>query len=235
MPLSTGPLAGPMTDADVVIVGAGPAGATAAAHLADAGRDVVLIDKEAFPREKVCGDGLTPRAVQQLLELGLDAEAAAIPEGWMRSEGLRVHGGGVVLELPWPQLHDFPAHSLTCTRLEFDLTLARHAVKRGAQLWERTEVTGPVWRDHVGATSDDGGAADPRARVAGVSWRDDEGRSGVVRAPVVIASDGAASRFAIGLGIDRRKDRPLGVAVRTYYRSPTSDDTWLSSWLDLQE
>ncbi len=53
----------PVERADVVVVGAGPGGAAAAAHLARRGRDVILIDKETFPRDKVCGDGLTPRVV----------------------------------------------------------------------------------------------------------------------------------------------------------------------------
>src|SRR6201982_2945501 len=56
--------------AEVIVVGAGPAGSTAAFHLAQAGVDVLLLEKTAFPREKVCGDGLTPRAGQQLPALG---------------------------------------------------------------------------------------------------------------------------------------------------------------------
>ncbi len=210
--------------ADAVVVGGGPGGATAAAYLAEAGRDVVLIEKESYPREKPCGDGLTPRAVRELYDLGLIDEAEGRVDGWRRSRGLRVHGGDVALELPWPELDDWPGHSLTCTRLDFDATLARLAAKRGATLWERTEVTGPRFRDG------DGG------RVAGVTWRDAEGREGEVRAPVVIASDGASSRFATTLGLRRRRDRPMAVAVRTYYESPSAvGDEWLSSFLDLRE
>lgn len=210
-----------VTYADVVVVGAGPGGSTAAAYLAEAGRDVVVLEKESFPREKVCGDGLTPRAVKELYDLGLVEEADGTAPGWRRSEGLRVHGGGVVLELPWPELHDWPSHSLTCTRMDFDALLARHAVERGAQLWEHTEVTEPLRRD-------DG-------RVTGVRWRTEDGGEGEVRAPVVIASDGASSRLATALGVTRRKDRPMGVAVRTYYHSPMWEDEWLSSFLELRE
>jgi len=66
------PAGTPITEADVIVVGAGPAGSATAAHLAQAGLAVTLLEKSAFPREKVCGDGLTPRAVTQLVKLGID-------------------------------------------------------------------------------------------------------------------------------------------------------------------
>lgn len=209
--------------ADVAVVGAGPGGATAAAHLAAAGREVVLIEKDSFPREKVCGDGLTPRVVRELEHLGLHAEAAGQPDGWATQRGLRIHGGDVTMELPWPQLDDWPGHGMTCTREVFDERLARHAVDRGAVLWEDTAVTGPVWRNGEGG------------RVAGVAWRDAEGRTGEVRAPVVVAADGAGSPLSKQLGLPRRDDRPMAVAIRTYHTSPRADDEWISSFLDLRD
>ncbi len=72
-------------EAEVIVVGAGPAGSSAAFHLARAGVDVLLLEKAEFPREKVCGDGLTPRAVHQLIRMGVDIGAP----GWMRSRGMR--------------------------------------------------------------------------------------------------------------------------------------------------
>ena len=212
-----------MTHADAVVVGAGPAGSAAAAFLADAGHDVVLIDKDAFPRDKVCGDGLTPRAVKALRSLGLEEEAEGHLPGWDRQEGLRMYGGGVVLDMPWPELEDFPSHSVTATRALFDHTLAKHAVKRGATLWEETEVTGPVY------------LSDSQRRVAGVRYRRDEGATeGVVRAPIVVVADGGSSRFAVEMGLHRDERRPMGVAVRTYYRSPRATMGMMEGFLDLR-
>ena len=88
-------------DADVIVVGAGPAGSTTAYYLAQAGLDVLLLEKAHFPREKVCGDGLTPRAVRELIAMGVDIDAP----GWIRNKGLRVKGRGIQLEMEWPDLH----------------------------------------------------------------------------------------------------------------------------------
>jgi menaquinone-9 beta-reductase len=214
---------GPVEHADVVVVGAGPGGAAAAAHLAARGRDVVLLEKDRFPRDKVCGDGLTPRVVKELLELGLVDEAHGRVPGWATQRGLRIHGGTTVMELPWPELEDWPNWGATATRKVFDETIARLAERRGARLAEGLTVTDPLWRD-----------AGER-RVAGVSWRDAAGATGEVRAPVVIAADGASGAMAKHLGVHRRTDRPMAVAARTYYRSPKADDPWISSYLDLRD
>ena len=119
--------------ADVIVVGAGPAGSTTAYHLAQSGLDVLLLEKTAFPREKVCGDGLTPRAVKQILAMGIDPDPA---DGWIRNQGLRIIGGGMRLELPWPDLACFPDYGLVRTREDFDEILARQAQKAGARLHE---------------------------------------------------------------------------------------------------
>ncbi|MHB1490588.1 MAG: FAD-dependent oxidoreductase, partial [Cellulomonas sp.] len=85
-------------DADVIVVGAGPAGSAAAYYCASAGLNVLLLEKAAFPRDKVCGDGLTPRAVKELVAMGVPLREE---DGWIRNAGLRVIGGGHRLELPW--------------------------------------------------------------------------------------------------------------------------------------
>ena len=82
----------------VLVIGAGPAGAATAYWLARAGHDVVAVEKKVFPREKTCGDGLTPRAVHQLDEMGLSAGLTQ----YHRYEGLRALAHGITLELQWP-------------------------------------------------------------------------------------------------------------------------------------
>jgi geranylgeranyl reductase family protein len=208
--------------ADVIVVGAGPGGSAAAYHLANAGVDVLLLEKSAFPRDKVCGDGLTPRAVKQLIGMGLDLDQP----GWQRNKGLRIVGAGHRLELPWPELASFPDFGMVRTRMELDEILARHAQKAGARLMERTNVSGPVFDDRTG-------------QVTGVSARpvDDRGRKAgdevTYRAPIVIAGDGVSARMATALGIERRENRPMAVAVRAYYETPRHDDEWMESWLEL--
>jgi flavin-dependent dehydrogenase len=152
---------GPERHADVIVIGAGPAGSATAHHLASAGVDVLLVEKSSFPREKVCGDGLTPRAVRQLLGMGINIEQP----GWIKNYGLRIVGGGHQLEVPWPDLAEYPSYGLVRTRIDFDEILARRAQASGAKLKERTAVTGPVHDDRTG-------------RVIGVTAKpvDQEGR-----------------------------------------------------------
>ncbi|MGZ5415919.1 MAG: geranylgeranyl reductase family protein [Nocardioides sp.] len=208
--------------ADVIVVGAGPAGASTAFHLASAGADVLLLEKASFPRDKICGDGLTPRAVKQLIGMGFDLDAP----GWQRNRGLRIVGAGHTLELPWPDLGAFPNYGMVRTRMDLDEILARHAEKAGARLMERTSVTGPVTDERTG-------------RVVGVTAKpvDDRGRRTgediTYSAPVVIACDGVSARLAIAMGLERRENRPMGVAVRAYYETPRHDDEWMESWLEL--
>jgi geranylgeranyl reductase family protein len=206
-------------EADVIVVGAGPGGSTTACHLARHGLDVLLLEKTEFPREKVCGDGLTPRAVRQLVRLGVDTSQE---NGWQRNKGLRVIGAGVRLELDWPDLASFPNYGLTRTRLDFDEMLANRAKEAGAQLLTSHNVIGPVL--------DDGG------RVVGVQASVGEDRQPAeFRAPLVVAADGVSARFALSLGMAKRDDRPIGVAVRRYYHSPAKqEDEYLESWLELR-
>lgn len=210
-------------DADVIVVGAGPAGSATAHYLATAGLDVLLLEKAAFPREKVCGDGLTPRAVRELVAMGVPLREE---DGWIRNKGLRVYGGGHCLEIPWPRTSSYPDYGLCRPRAQFDQILAEHARTSGARLQERTAVTGPVLDDRTG-------------RVVGVTARpvDDAGRKAgeevTYRARVVVAADGVSSRLATAIGIEKKDNRPMGVAVRTYFRTPRHDDDWMESHLEL--
>ena len=206
-------------EADVIVVGAGPGGSTAAYHLARHGLSVLLLEKSEFPREKVCGDGLTPRAVRQLVKMGVDTTPEA---GWLRNKGLRVIGGGVRMELDWPDLASFPNYGLVRTRLDFDEMLAGLAKGAGADLLTSHNVTGPV--------------LDPAGRVVGVTAQvGPDKEPAEFRAPLIMACDGVSARFALALGMAKREDRPIGVAVRRYYHSPARhDDEYLESWLELR-
>ncbi|WP_407709883.1 geranylgeranyl reductase family protein [Arthrobacter nitrophenolicus] len=206
----------------VLIVGAGPAGSTAAYYLARAGLEVTVLEKTSFPREKVCGDGLTPRAVREIQKLGLPHPEN---DGWRRNKGLRLIAGGRTIELPWPEVSDFPQYGLIRTRLGFDEELARHAQAAGATILERHSVTDALH-------AEDGRVTGVRAALLDESGR----KTGETRdfpADVVLAADGNSTRTAVSLGIRKRDDRPLGVAVRTYFTSPRTDDDWMEGWLEL--
>jgi geranylgeranyl reductase family protein len=215
----------PAETADVIVVGAGPAGAAAALRLAQAGLDVLVLEKARFPREKVCGDGLTPRAVKALTGMGIPMAAA---DGWRRTKGVRMVAGDSRLELDWPELSSYPGYGMVRGRPAFDETLARHAQKAGAELREGMTVTGPLLDERTG-------------RIVGVTARpaDNDPVNGDgpaerrFRARLVVAADGNSSRLSVSMGLRRREDRPLAVAVRTYYTSPRHADDYLEVWLDL--
>src|SRR3954463_8409831 len=206
-------------DTDVIIVGAGPGGSTTAYHLAAHGVRVLLLEKTEFPREKVCGDGLTPRAVKQLVKMGIDTSEKA---GWLQNKGLRVIGGGVRLELDWPDLASFPNYGPVRTRLDSDDVRAGGPAEGGAIMRPGVQVIGPV-------LNDDGHAIGVRA-AAGPGKEPVE-----YRAPLIVAADGGSGKLPLAMGLTKRDDRPIGVAVRRYYRSPVrANDDYLESWLELR-
>ncbi|HET9894675.1 MAG TPA: geranylgeranyl reductase family protein [Streptosporangiaceae bacterium] len=208
--------------ADVIVVGAGPAGSAAAYHLATAGLDVLLLEKATFPREKVCGDGLTPRAVKALTAMGIPVDES---DGWLRNKGLRIIGGGGRIELAWPDLSAFPGYGTIRSRADFDEILARRAQKAGARLLENVTVTGATVDERTGRVT---GVA---ARGASAKKPDEDER--LFSGRLVVAADGNSSRLSVAMGLHKRDDRPLGVAVRTYYTSPRHKDEYLEAWLDL--
>ncbi|NGP07081.1 geranylgeranyl reductase family protein [Rhodococcus sp. 14C212] len=199
---------------DVLVVGAGPAGSAAAAWAARAGRDVLLVDAATFPRDKTCGDGLTPRAVAELDRLGLG--------DWVRTRtlnrGLRLEGFGRSLELPWPS-GSFPAQGSAVPRTELDDRIRRTAVESGAGMAEGAKAV---------AVERDG------ARVTGVTFAIAGGRRTVACERLVVA-DGVRSPLGKLLGRQWHRDTAYGVAARAYATSPRSDDPWITSHLELRD
>ncbi len=205
--------------ADVVVVGAGPAGASTAYYLARAGVDVLVIDKATFPRDKVCGDGLTPAAVAEINLMGVDTT------GWARNKGLNVIGGGHSIYLPWIEQKSSPDYGMARRRLDLDHALIQRSVDAGARLLEGTTV--------IAATQTLSGRVNGvtvvRGRGRGAAQREERS----ISARVVVEASGVSARIATSLGIEKHPRRPLGVAARAYFRSPKADSEWMDSHLEL--
>jgi menaquinone-9 beta-reductase len=211
---------------DVLVVGGGPGGSATAYWLADAGWDVVVVEKKRFPREKTCGDGLTPRSVRQLADMGLSGALS----GAHRYGGLRSCAYGMTLELPWPDHPAFGSEGYVITRHDLDQLVAERAAKAGATVRQGAEAVAPLVEDETTAGTDD------LPRCTGAVVRDvDSGATSEVRARYVVVSDGANSRFGRALGTRRDRTYPLGMALRGYYRSPRHDDPFIESHLDIRD
>ena len=210
---------------DVVVVGAGPAGSSCGYWLADAGWDVAVVEKKVFPREKTCGDGLTPRAVRQLADMGLEGALA----GSHRYTGLRAFGFGHSIEMQWPEHPNFPGYGYTITRHDLDGLVAARAADAGATVLQGTEVVAPV--------VDEGAAPDgPLPTLRGVTVKEKgSDRSRDIRARYVVVADGSNSRLGRMLGTSRRRDLPMGMALRGYYSSDRHDDPFIESHLDIRD
>ena len=124
---------------DVLVIGAGPAGSAAAAWCARSGMDTLLVDSATFPRDKPCGDGLTPRAVAELRELGMQSQLDRWPENW----GLRAGGFGRTWHLPWPG-GSLPETGSAVARNELDNAIFEVAKASGARILQNTKVLRPI-------------------------------------------------------------------------------------------
>lgn len=201
-----------MMNPDVLVVGGGPGGAAAAYWLARRGLSVLVAEKREYPREKACGDGLTPRAIKQLVDMGFDFE------GHHRITGLRAYAGDLCLEMPWPEHSTYPNWGAVVRRADLDMEVAALAEKQGAVVITGTEAIPIV----------DAGELDQVV----LKRNGDEER---VKPKTVVIADGSLSRFGRKLGMQRRKDYPYGLAVRGYWKSPNSQDAYLESQLDIRD
>jgi geranylgeranyl reductase family protein len=201
---------------DVLVIGGGPAGASAAYWLARFGHDVTIVERKSFPREKTCGDGLTPRAVHQLNEMGLGDQLAK----FHRYNGLRATGMGRQLELQWPSHPVYPQYGYVVRRRELDMMVARNAVTAGATLLEGHEALLPIV---------------DRGFVRGAVVQPPTGEPIEIRARYVVVADGANSRFGRALGTFRTREWPYGTAIRTYWESPRHAEPWIESALDVKD
>ncbi|MEV4629303.1 geranylgeranyl reductase family protein [Micromonospora sp. NPDC049523] len=192
MPGQTGPVR-----LDAVVVGAGPAGSATAYHLARRGRRVLLVDRRDFPREKSCGDGLTRAAVRLLADMGVLEEL----DGAARVVGVRVRMRGRGSR-DFRYDGDGPlAYGMVVPRLELDAKLCHSAVRAGATLWSDARATYLL--------------GEPGA-VRGVEI-EREGRRMAVRAPVVVAADGASSGLGRQAGLRTGAAEQTGFAARGYF------------------
>jgi geranylgeranyl reductase family protein len=204
-----------MPSPSVLVIGGGPAGSAAAYWLARDGHDVILVEKKEYPRDKTCGDGLTPRAILQLQEMGFDFE---VPQ-FHTITGLRSYAGDdLMLELPWPEHSRFPNWGGVIRRSDLDSQVATLAAKQGVSVLEKTE----------GFPTIEGGF------LTGVTLKHN-GSIEMVKPRVTVIADGSMNRFGRELGTERRRDYPMGLAARGYYSSPRSTDPFLESQLDLRD
>ena len=193
---------------DLIVIGGGPAGAATAIQAARGGASVAIFEKASSGRDKVCGDGLTPRAIGALQKLQIDLE------GIHKINGLRMIAGKTRRELEWPSGGSFPSYGAVWTRRELDSHLLETASQSGATIFYETEVI-PVFEGE---------------RVTGVTsgtetWDTD----------LVVAASGAPGKVARMLGTERKSDEPYGIAIRTYVESPRHADHYLEASLAMRD
>lgn len=194
---------------DVLIVGAGPAGSAAAWHAAKRGLDVLLIDQATFPRDKTCGDGLTPRAIHQLEAIGVDVTSN------YSSRGLKLHGFGGAVEAPWPD-SPFGNVGSAMPRTVLDNHLLQHALA----------LEGVRFLGGVGAK-----AVELNGAIATVELSNGT----QVRPKFVLVADGVRSTFGKQLGRTWHKGEVFGIAARSYCETPHGDEPWIHSHLELRD
>ncbi len=176
---------------DVAVVGSGPGGATAAAFCARAGLRTLLLERETFPREKVCGDCLNPACIPILERLGLAERVRALPHAALdRVDFIAIDGHTVSIALP-------PGSEIAVKRSLFDQLLMTRATEAGAQIRQGATVTALTRQ--------------------GAGWRIKAGEEFETR--LLIAADGRNSTVARLLGLLPRSGRER-VALQTHLPLP---------------
>ncbi len=192
---------------DVLVIGAGPAGASAAICLARSGIKTLLADRQSFPRDKICGDGVSAAGLSTLDRLGLGGWMAA--EGFFEPQTLLLsspNGSSVTVSYGEPQTISF---GRVIPRRKLDAALVTQAVASGAQLAEQYHVRSVTWQDPA------------TVRVDGVC----AGRAREETAQLVVIAEGGQAALARALGLVR--GQPDLVAVRGYFAEAVPPDEML--------
>ena len=197
-----------MNQRELLVIGAGPAGAAAAIVAARAGVKVTVFEKGAHGRDKVCGDGLTPRAVGALQDLLVDISPAH------RIDGLRMIAGKKTRELAWPTTDRFPNFGAVWPRRSFDTYLMDLAITAGAEVRFESEALPLV--EH--------------GRVIGVRAGNE-----ILTAPLTILAAGAQGAAAKILGAERDPNETFGLAIRAYAPTPRHAERHLEACLSLRD
>ena len=206
-----------MTECDVLIIGGGPSGAACAYWLAKLGVNVVVVEKKVFPREKTCGDGLTPRSVHQLEQMGL----SDFLRTKHRYDGLQTLAFGKSMMLRWPEHPEMPNYGYVVTRFELDEAVLDNSAGAGATVHFGAEAT-QVRQDAAGS-------------VISVTVKSKDGGEEVEFLPkYVVVADGSNSRIGRLIGAVRDRDLPMGLALRGYFTSPLSKSPFIESHLDIR-
>ena len=195
------------TSHDLIVVGAGPGGSTTATVAARAGLRVLMLDKDTFPRDKICGDAISGKSVDVLRELGL--LDLVVRDESLGSWGVTFSGpSGDVAAIPFSKFMDAPvAPGFVSRREVFDDILFRVAGEAGAEIWQNTDVSGIVRRE-------DG-------TVEGVTVSRDGREPQVIKAPLVVGADGAYSVVARDLGMQQLSEKHYCAGLRAYYEGVT--------------
>jgi geranylgeranyl reductase family protein len=198
---------------DVIVVGAGPGGSSAASFLARHGVDTLVIDKSDFPREKVCGDGLTPQAIYWLDRLGCAEEVLAQTKGFIKSCDLYVNGRRT-LTGGFPDGTIYPDFAVLLDRRRFDHTILKSALAHGARF-----APGCVVR---GVTREAGCAVVAVRTRAGTAE---------FRGRLVIGADGVSSAISRAIG-NTLKQGVAAVSLRTYFTGVRCDGAPIKVYFD---